>query len=185
MYSCELCIIFILPRNKTKHRKTKKHKYYSNLILNRYVIKDVEVANYKDVFHPYFTHHSKKFKILTVCIILRHHSDLSGFDDGDHPLDHKISILNNITNRIESEQYSACTTESACDILQKVTPIYSSSEMIRKIEIVLISAPNYITRQHYLEQPKSMLCRKMTRRFHESTPKDFEYNWLPDSLKDL
>ena len=41
-----------------------------------------------------------------------------------------------------------------------------------------------MTRQHYLEQPKSMLCRKLIERFHES-PQDFEYKWLPNSFKNL
>ena len=50
MYKCELCNTIMLDRNKTKHNQTKKHKYYSNLILNRYAIKNVEVNNFKDVF---------------------------------------------------------------------------------------------------------------------------------------
>ena len=111
--------------------------------------------------------------------MLRHHGDLFGFDDGDHPLDHKICIPNNITYKIESEYYSAYTTESACDVLDKVISIYSS-KMFRKIQIVFISNLKDITRENYLEQPKSMLCRKLIRRFHESTSQDFEYKWLPD-----
>ena len=48
-----------------------------------------------------------------------------------------------------------------------------------------MSAPKDITRQHYLEQPKSMLCRKLIRKFHESTSQDFEYNWLQVSFLNL
>ena len=138
-YRCDLCNLIMLPRKKTKHNKTKTHKYFSNLILIRYVIKDVEVAKFKDVFDPYFTHHSRKFNFFTVCIICRHHSNLLGFYDCDHLLDHKKSIANNITFRIESENYSACTTESACDFLHIVISIFSSSIIIHKIEIVFIS----------------------------------------------
>ena len=58
MYRCELCNVFLQKRNKTKHTQTKKHKHYSNLILNRYVIKNVELANFIYVFNPSFTHHS-------------------------------------------------------------------------------------------------------------------------------
>ena len=43
MYRCELCNTNLLKGNKTKHNQTKKHKCYSNLILNRYAIKNVEV----------------------------------------------------------------------------------------------------------------------------------------------
>ena len=61
MYRCELCNTIVQNRNKTKHNQTKKHKYYSNLILSRYVIKNVEVSKFKDVFNPYFTTHTRKF----------------------------------------------------------------------------------------------------------------------------
>ena len=51
--------------------------------------------------------------------------------------------------------------------------------------MVFISDPKNISQQHYFELPKSMLCRKLIRRFHESSSQDFEYNWLPDSFKNL
>ena len=60
MYICELCNTILLERNKTKHKQTEKHKYYSNLIINRYVIKDVKVIRFKDIFNPYFIEHTKK-----------------------------------------------------------------------------------------------------------------------------
>ena len=71
MYRCELCNIITLERNKTKHNQSKKHKYYSNLIFNRCVLKNVEVIKIKDVFNPYFTAHTRKAKFFTVCITLR------------------------------------------------------------------------------------------------------------------
>ena len=58
-------------------------------------------------------------------------------------------------------------------------------KIIPNIEILFISDPKGKAQTHYLEQPKSMLCRKLIRRFHESTSQDFEYNWLPDSFKNL
>ena len=70
MYRCELCKTIVQRRNKTKLNQTKKHKFYSNLILNRYVIKNVEVINFKDLFHPYFTAHTSKLKFFTVSILL-------------------------------------------------------------------------------------------------------------------
>ena len=53
------------------------------------------------------------------------------------------------------------------------------------MEAVFISDPKDIAQKHYLEQPKSMLCRKLIRRFHESTSQDFENICLPDSFKNL
>ena len=82
MYRCELCIIIMLERNKTKHNRTKKHKYYSKLLLNRRVIKNVEVFKFKDVFNPYFIEHTRKFNFFTVHITL-------GLYEGEHTLNQK------------------------------------------------------------------------------------------------
>ena len=90
MYKCELCKTFLLERNKTKHNQTKKHKYYSNLTLNRYAINKVEVIKFKDVFNPYFTAHTRKFDFFKVCISLT-------FYDGEDPGNKKISVSNNVT----------------------------------------------------------------------------------------
>ena len=98
-------------------------------------------------------------------------------------------MSNYVTYNIQSEHYTNYTTELADDFLHRVISIYfshrCSPKIIPKKEIVFISDPKDITRQHYLEQPKSMLCRKLIRRFHESTSQNFEYKWLPDSFEDL
>ena len=52
MYRCELFNTIVQNGNKTKHNQTMKHKYHSSLILNRYVVKNVEVIRFKDVFNP-------------------------------------------------------------------------------------------------------------------------------------
>ena len=159
-------------QNKTKHNQTKKHKYYSYLILNRYVIKKVEVIKFKDVFNPYLTAHTRKFKFFTISILLREY-------DGEHPLNHKIIVSKYVTYSIESDHYTTFTTESASYFLHQVISIYFSHRCSPKInpeiEIAFLSDPKDITREHYLEQPKSMLYRKLIRRFHESTPLYFEY----------
>ena len=181
-YRCNLCNVILLKRNNTKHNLSKKHRFISNLIVNRYVIKNVEVSKYKDVFNPYFTAHTKKFNFFTLNILLRLYV-------GKHPLNHKINVSNYVTYNIESGDYTTYTTELAKDILHQDISIYFSHrccpKIFPKIEIAFISDPKDNTRQPYLEQPKSVLCRKLITRFHGSTPLDFEYTWLPDSFKDL
>ena len=93
MYRCELCNTIVQKRNKTKHNQTKKHKFYSNLMSNRYVIKTVEVIKFKDVFNLYFTAHTRKVNFFTVSILLRE-------DDGEHPFNHKINVSNYVTYNI-------------------------------------------------------------------------------------
>ena len=158
MYRCELCNTILQERYKTKHNQTKKQKYFSNLILNRYVIQNVEVINFKDVFFPYFTAHTRKSNFFTVSILLRLY-------DGKHPLNHKVNASNYVTYNIQSENYTTYTTELANDFLQRVKSIYFSDEcstiIIPEIEIVFISDPKDIAQKHYLEQPKSILCRKL------------------------
>ena len=97
-------------------------------------------------------------------------------------------MSNNVTYNIHSEDYSTYTTELANDFLQRVISIYLSHECDPKIipdfEIrVFISDPKGKAQTHYLEQSKSMLCRKLVKRLHEPISQDFEYNWLPDSFK--
>ena len=106
----------MLKRNKTKHNQSKKHKYYSNLVINRYVIKNVEVIKFKDLFNPYFIEHTRKFNFFTVSTLLRLY-------DEEHPLNHKINVGNNVTYNIQSEHYTTYTTESASDFLHRVIAI--------------------------------------------------------------
>ena len=172
----------MLKRNKTKHNQTKKHKYYSNLILSRYFRKDVKVIKFQDVFDPYFTAQTRKLNSFTLRTTLRLY-------EGEFPLKHKVNVSKYVNYNIHSENYTTYTTEVANEFLHRVISIYYSDECSIKtfpeIEIVFISDPKDITQKHYLEQPKSLLCRKLIGRFHESTSQDFEYSWLPDSFKKM
>ena len=100
MYICEICDTHLLKRNKTKHEPSNKHKYFSNLILNRYFIKNVEVNKLTDVFYPYFIAHTRKFNSFTVHISFRDY-------EGD-PLSHKtdVSITSLITFKVNIIQSS-------------------------------------------------------------------------------
>ena len=95
MHRCELCNKIMQERNKTKHNQSKKQKLYSNLILNRYVIKNVEVIKFKDIFNTYFTAHTRNFNFFTISYLLRKY-------DGEHPLNHKIKVSNYVTYNIQS-----------------------------------------------------------------------------------
>ena len=63
---CEICHPIIQRKNKTKHDNTEKLNYYSNLILSTYLVKDVKLDEYKDVFSKYYFDHMKKFISFTV-----------------------------------------------------------------------------------------------------------------------
>ena len=135
-------------RNKTKHNRTKKHKYYSNLILNQYVIENVKVIRFEDVHNPLFNEHTKKFNFFTVRIT-------SGLYEGESPPNNKINESNYITYIIQSKNYTTYTTELANDFLHGVISAYLSHECCPEIfpgiEIVFISDPKNITQKLYLE----------------------------------
>ena len=96
MYRGDICDINFLKRNKTKNEQSKKQKYYSKRILNRYVIKNVKVSDFEDEFNPFFIEHSRKFKFFTISILLNLYNE-------EHPLNKKINVSNFVTYNIKSE----------------------------------------------------------------------------------
>ena len=39
-------------KNKTKHEQSEKHNYFSNLVLNKLIIKDIAVDNLYTIYNP-------------------------------------------------------------------------------------------------------------------------------------
>ena len=166
-------------KGKTKREQTKKHKYFSNLVLNKYVTKDIVVDKFKDAITPYYIEHIKKFNILTVYVYFK----------VDDEIKYKISVTNQASYAITVHGCSLIINETACDFLNKVITNYLDHEelpiKIQKTAIVFISDLKDMTFSHYMDQSKSMFCRKMIRRFFEVKGEDiidFEYNWIPGCL---
>ena len=85
--------------------------------------------------------------------------------------------------------YLTIINETACDFSNRIVRSYLSHKLSpnrsRDTEIVFISDLKDMTSSQYLEQPMSMIQRKMIRRFFEVNRddiNDFEYKWLPDCL---
>ena len=51
---------------------------------------------------------------------------------------------------------------------------------VDEINIIFVSDLKDITIFHYMDQPKSLLCRKLVRIFIEEDFGDFNYIWLPN-----
>ena len=49
-----------------------------------------------------------------------------------------------------------------------------------EIIMLFLSDLKDITFFHYMEHPRSMLCRKLEKNIFEENFKSFDYNWLPD-----
>ena len=56
---------------------------------------------------------------------------------------------------------------------------------VDEIKKIIISDLKDIKFSHYMAQPKSMLCRKLTRKFIEEDFGDFDYNWLPKCFRHI
>ena len=112
--------------------------------------------------------HTRNFNFFTIHITLKPHKYV-------HELNPAISVTNNVIYKTECKNYTTYKTKSPSDFLHQVILFYFSykcSGIIAEKEIVFISDPKNITREHYLEQPKSMLCHKVIRSFLESTSQD-------------
>ena len=57
--------------------------------------------------------------------------------------------------------------------------LYFNNDFCDEINIFFISDLKDITLFQYMEQPRSMLCRKLERNFIEEDFEDFDYKWLP------
>ena len=67
MYECSICLAKIKKRNKNKHQQSKKHRYFfSNMIVNKNIVKNNDINKCKDIFQSYCDEHKKKFNEFTV-----------------------------------------------------------------------------------------------------------------------
>ena len=71
MKECNICLTKINKRNKNEHEQSRKHKYifFSNLIINKYVIQNDEIDNKYDILQRYHDEHKKKFIRFRIDII--------------------------------------------------------------------------------------------------------------------
>ena len=70
MEECDICLTKIKKRNKKKHQQSKKHRYLlSNLIINKYIVRNDEIDKFKDILPSYYDKHKIKVNKFSVWII--------------------------------------------------------------------------------------------------------------------
>ena len=69
MEECNICLNKIKKRRKFKHEHFKKRKYFSNLIVNKYIVCYPEIDKVKDIIQPYFINQKMKFDNFTICVM--------------------------------------------------------------------------------------------------------------------
>ena len=69
MEECDICLTKLKKQYKNKHEQSKKQKCFSNLFLNRYIVRNPEIDNFKDIIQSYCNDHKKKFDNFTLGIM--------------------------------------------------------------------------------------------------------------------
>ena len=70
MYECDICLAKIKKRNKNKHEKSMKQRYFlSNMIVIKYIIKNKDINKFKNILQSYYDEHKKKSNESTLRII--------------------------------------------------------------------------------------------------------------------
>ena len=181
MYECEICLTKIKKRNKNKHEKSMKRKYFlSNMIVSKYIVKKDDIDKFKDNLQSFYDEHEKNFNKFTVTIIWKKNDMIIN----------EISIPRTITlqrthmfkpDMFEIPIYEKKSKRDFLDIVDKNCVYDIKSD---EIDIVFISKFKEMTLQNYMNQPRSMLCSKLEKNYiEENDPsvgeRDFEQNFLP------
>ena len=143
-----------LKKNRKKHRRSKKHKYYyTNLILNKYIVNKDEFNNFGYFFKSHYIHHKKKFNSFNVLIVCK----LNG----------------EVIDEIKLPNYMVITKKYVAfgklfDGGGGVRPCYEYiddyffiNDLCDEINIIFLSDFRDMTFYHYMNQPMSKLTRKL------------------------
>ena len=146
MYECEICPAKIKKRNKNKHEKSMKHRYFlSNKIVNKYIVKNNDIIKFKDILQSYCDEHKKKLNEFSVTIIWKKNDMIIN----------KISIPRTITlqrthmfkpDMFEIPIYVKVTEREFLDIVDRNCVYNTISD---EIDIIFISKLRETTLQHY------------------------------------
>ena len=172
MYECDICLAKIIKRNKNKHEKSMEHNYYcSNLIINKYIVNKNEFDNFKDIFKSHYVSHKKKFNNSGVLIVCKMNGEVSN----------KVKVPSSL---IEEKKYSAFgkIVYFKCGLrtcFEYIDDCFFIDDLYDEINIIFIFDFKDITFYHYMNQPKSMLSRKLILNLLQNQSGDYTHKWLP------
>ena len=141
---------------------------FSNMIRNKYIIRNPEIDKFRDIIQSYYDEQKKKFDNFTVCVMWKK-NDL---------LINEISAPSTITLE-KPIFFQPCMIElpivirvSRLDFLD--TFDRNIKNEVDEINIFVLSDLKNMTLSQHLAQPKSMLSRKLIRSFFEEDFADFD-----------
>ena len=156
------------------------------MIVNKYIVKKNDINKFRDILQSYCDEHKKKFNEFTATIIWKK-NDMSI---------NKISIPRTITlqrtHMFQADMFEIPTYVKVCEpeFLNIVDRNCAYNLISDEIDLIFISKPKEMTLQHYMEQPRSMLSRKLVRDYIEENyqivnSRDFDYNFLPYCFRNI
>ena len=69
MEECNLCLSEKTNKNRKKHEQSKRHRYFSNLIINKNMIRNPEIDKFRGIIQSDYDKHKRKFDDFTVCVM--------------------------------------------------------------------------------------------------------------------
>ena len=162
-----------------KHCLTNKHNFFSNLIINEYIVGEFKHEKIKEIILPYLNNHNKNFERFTVRL--------------DWLKDNVIKDAVNIPNMMILQKcYKRGLQDDGEEILSLVTcDVYLSefhdmmTEKSDEVHIIFTSDLRDITFFHYMQQPKSMLVRRLIGIYLKGKKENFDYHWLPKCFRHI
>ena len=181
MYECGICLAKLKKRNKSKHEKSITHRYFlSNVIVNKYIVKNNDINKFKDILQSYCDEHKKNFNEFTVTISWKKNDMI--INEISNPRTNTLQRAHMFKpHMFEIPIYVKVSEREFLNIVDRncVHNILSD-----EIDIIFISKLKEMTLQHYMKQPRSMLSRKLETDYIEEIyqivdERDFDYKFLP------
>ena len=170
---------------KKNHEQSKKHKFFlKNLIVSKYITKNEKINNLKDIVQSYYNEHKKKISQFKIIVIWKKNNVIINKISGPCTITH---IQTHMFKPIMEEMpfYVKVSLKVFQNMIDRGCEyIFKTDE----IKIIFISKLEDITISHYVEQPKSMLCRKLERNHIEEDDPDlggFGYIFLPECFRHI
>ena len=167
----DICHAKIKKQNKKKHEQSKKHKNYcSNLIINKYIVNKDEFDNFKDFFESHYVDHKKKFNSFGVLRVFKMNGEVSN----------KVNLPPSL---VMEKKYAAFgkVLDGECGIkpcYKYIDDSFFIDNLYDEIIIIFISDFKDITFYHFMNQPKSMLSRKLIINLLQNQSGDYTHKWL-------
>ena len=180
-YYCAICDRSINYRHRNKHKKTKRHYFLKNFVINIYKYNDILWGDVEKILHENIIDHNNKFNEFEFYIrckinddveikVYKNNSDmhlvLSTFNEKEKLYVHIAGemICNDIRENLSSKYDINCTPDME----------------IKNLTIKFVSRYRNMTFRHQLQQPRSMLETKMVKhiKYMSYEEQSDKYNFL-------